>query len=61
MTNVKLDGADLSADEKNQSMGLMRGTFQSTNLEGASLKVRNLKRAMLEFASLKGANLRVSL
>ena len=57
MAGARLDGADLSADEKNQSMGLMRGTFKSTNLEGASFKGANLSRALLEYASLKGAKL----
>ena len=51
------DGADLSADEKNQSMGLMRGAFKSANLDGASFKGANMARVFLEFASLKGADL----
>ncbi len=46
-----------SADEKNQSMGLMRGAFKSTNLDGASFKGANMARAVMEFASLKGADL----
>jgi uncharacterized protein YjbI with pentapeptide repeats len=57
MTGAKFDGANLSADEKNQSMGLMRGTFRSTNLEGATFRDANMKRVMLEFSSLKGADL----
>ena len=52
-----LQNPALSADEKNQSMGLMRGAFKSTNLDGASFKGANMARALLEFASLKGANL----
>ena len=51
------DGADLSADEKNQSMGLMRGAFKSAKLDGSSFKRANLARAMMEFASLRGADL----
>ncbi len=52
---AKFDGADLSADMKNQSMGLMRGVFKSAKLDGASFLGTNLSRVLLEFASLRGA------
>jgi uncharacterized protein YjbI with pentapeptide repeats len=57
VTKAKFDGADLSADEKNQSMGLMRGAFKSTNLDGSSFKGANMARVMMEFASLRGVDL----
>jgi uncharacterized protein YjbI with pentapeptide repeats len=57
MTNAIFDGADLSADEKNQSMGLMRGAFKSAKLDGASFKGANMARTLMEFASLRGADL----
>ncbi|HWK40011.1 MAG TPA: pentapeptide repeat-containing protein [Hyphomicrobium sp.] len=50
-------GANLSADMKNQSMGLMRGVFKSSKLEGASFKDANLSRAVMEYASLRDADL----
>jgi uncharacterized protein YjbI with pentapeptide repeats len=56
MVGAKLDGADLSANEKNQSMGLMRGTFKSTTLDGASFKGANKRRVLIEYSSLKGAD-----
>ncbi|MFN3869535.1 MAG: pentapeptide repeat-containing protein, partial [Hyphomicrobiaceae bacterium] len=34
----KFDRADLSADMRNQSMGLMRGVFRSADLDGASFR-----------------------
>ncbi len=57
VTNARFDGADLSADEKNQSMGLMRGAFKSAKLDGSSFKDANMARVMMEFASLRGADL----
>ena len=62
MRRARLDRADLSADMRNQSMGLIRGVLRSATLDGASFKNANLSRAVLEFASLrdailKGANL----
>jgi len=54
---AKLIGADLGADMRNQSMGLMRGILKSADLEGADLSKANLSRVDLEFASLKNANL----
>jgi uncharacterized protein YjbI with pentapeptide repeats len=52
-----LTGANLSADTKNQSMGLMRAVLRSANLSGADLRQADLSRADLEFASLTNANL----
>ena len=52
-----LTGANLSADMKNQSMGLMRAVLRSANLSGADLRQADLSRADLEFASLTNANL----
>jgi uncharacterized protein YjbI with pentapeptide repeats len=57
VTNAVFDGADLSADEKNQSMGLMRGAFKSAKLDGSSFRGANMARVMMEFASLRGADL----
>ncbi len=57
LKNAKLVGADLSADMRNQSMGMMRGILRSANLDGADLTSANLSRADFEFSSLKGANL----
>lgn len=56
-TKAKFDGADLSADEKNQSMGLMRGAFKGAKLDGSSFKGANMQRVFMEFASLRGADL----
>jgi uncharacterized protein YjbI with pentapeptide repeats len=42
---------------KNQSMGLMRGVFRSSKLEGASFKDANLARVLMEYASLRDADL----
>jgi uncharacterized protein YjbI with pentapeptide repeats len=55
--NANFDGADLSADEKNQSMGLMRGAFKSAKLDGSSFRNANMARVMMEFASLRDADL----
>ena len=55
MTRARLDGADLSADMRNQSLGLMRGVLRSARLDGASFENANLSRAVLEFASLRDA------
>lgn len=55
-TNATFDGADLSADEENQSMGLMRGSFQSAILDGSSFKDANLKRVLMEYTSAKNVN-----
>jgi uncharacterized protein YjbI with pentapeptide repeats len=58
MRGARLDRADLSADMRNQSMGLMRGILRSAKLDGASLADANLSRAVLEFASLRDASLK---
>ena len=57
LKGTKLVGADLGADMRNQSMGLMRGVLKSADLEGADLSNANLSRVDLEFASLKNAKL----
>lgn len=57
LVNAKFIGADLSADMRNQSMGLMRGVLRSARLTGADFTNANLFRADLEFASLANANL----
>ena len=53
---AKLVGANLGADMRNQSMGLMRGVLKSADLEGADFTDADLSRVDLEFATLKGAN-----
>ena len=50
-------GANLGADMKNQSMGLMRAVLKSSNLERAILRDADLSRVDLEFTSLKNADL----
>jgi uncharacterized protein YjbI with pentapeptide repeats len=52
-----LTGANLGADMKNQSMGLMRAVLKSSNLERAILRDADLSRVDLEFASLKNTDL----
>lgn len=44
--------ADLSADMKNQSMGLMRTVFRSANLQGVDFSGANLNHMDAEFAAL---------
>jgi len=56
LRKAKFVKADLSADMKNQSMGLMRASFRSADLEGADLESANLARADLQFAKFAGAN-----
>ena len=48
--------ADLSADMKNQSMGLMRAILRSTRLEGASFKKAKLMSVDLRFAHAEHVN-----
>jgi uncharacterized protein YjbI with pentapeptide repeats len=48
--------ADLSADMKNQSMGLMRAVLRSAALEGARFHNANLASADLRFARAAGAD-----
>jgi uncharacterized protein YjbI with pentapeptide repeats len=50
------DGADLAADMKNQSMGLMRAVLRSTQLQGARFHGANLTSADLRFARAAGAD-----
>ena len=57
LVGARLENADCSADEKNQSMGLMRATFKSADLRRADFSGANLARADLRFAKLSGANL----
>lgn len=57
LKGARFDNADLSADMKNQSMGLMRGVFRASDLEGASFRSANLARVVLEYARLRGADL----
>ncbi len=57
LRNAIFDKADLSPNEANQSMGLMRGTFRNSTLDGASFRGANMRRALMEFSSLKDANL----
>ena len=54
---AKLVNADLGADMKNQSMGLIRGVLNNADLDGANLTGANLNRVDFEFASLRGTNL----
>lgn len=56
LRGAKFDGADLSADMKNQSMGLMRAVLRSTTLEGATFLDSNLTSADLRFARAAGAD-----
>ena len=56
LRNVKFAGADLAADMKNQSMGLMRGVLRSADLAGADLEGANLAFTDLQFAKFSGAN-----
>jgi BTB/POZ domain-containing protein KCTD9 len=57
LRNAIFDKADLSPNEANQSMGLMRGTFRNSTLDGASFRGANMHRVLIEFSSLKDANL----
>lgn len=57
LSGASLRNADMAADMKNQSMGLMRAVLTSANLDGADLSGARAGRADLEFASLKGARL----
>jgi uncharacterized protein YjbI with pentapeptide repeats len=56
LRKAKFAKADLSADMKNQSMGLMRAVFRSADLEGADFENADLARADLQFAKFKAAN-----
>ncbi len=56
LRGARLVKADLSADMKNQSMGLMRVVFRSADLDGANFESANLARADLQFAKFPGVN-----
>lgn len=56
LRGVKFDGADLGADMKNQSMGLMRAVLRSAVLEGATFLDANLTSADFRFARAAGAD-----
>ena len=55
-----LEGANLGADMKNQSMGLMRGVLKSADLTGAISAGADLSRADFEFSTLIDADLTAS-
>lgn len=56
LRGARFDHADLSADMKNQSMGLMRAVLRSAHLENALLRKANLMSADLRFAHAAGAD-----
>jgi uncharacterized protein YjbI with pentapeptide repeats len=56
LRRANLRGAEGAADEKNQSMGLMRASFQSAHLEGADFTDADLARADLRYAHCDGAD-----
>ena len=58
LRKAKFVGADLAADMKNQSMGLMRGVLKSADLAGADFEGANLALTDLQFAKFSGANLK---
>ena len=56
LRQARLDRADLSADMRNQSMGLMRGVLRSAKLDGASFEnatERQIAPAILSFAATR--------
>lgn len=55
LTGAIFVGADLGADTKNQSMGLMRGDFSGATARGADFTGADLLRVVLEFADLREA------
>jgi uncharacterized protein YjbI with pentapeptide repeats len=58
LRNAKFIAADLAADMRNQSMGLMRAVLKSADLAGADFENANLALTDLQFAKFQGANLR---
>jgi len=56
LVNARFDGADLSPDETNQSMGLMRGEFSSAKLDGASFWSMRLCGTPFSLAQISGAS-----
>src|SRR5260370_677353 len=57
LVGASIADAQLGADMRNQSMGLMRTVLKSANLERLNARGADLSRVDLEFASLKGADL----
>jgi uncharacterized protein YjbI with pentapeptide repeats len=57
LTGASFAGADLSADKRNQSMGLMRGVLFSATADGADFTDALLMRANMELVSPRGASL----
>lgn len=56
LRDAKLRSADLAADMKNQSMGLMRAILKSADARGADFDSANLTRTDLQFGKFAGAN-----
>jgi uncharacterized protein YjbI with pentapeptide repeats len=56
LRGATFDDANLSADMKNQSMGLMRAVLRSAILEGARFRRTNLMSADLRFIHAAGAD-----
>ena len=55
LRDADLSDADMGADMKNQSMGLMRTSIRSAQLDGVDMRGVNALRMDAEFASLRGA------
>ncbi|SFK62708.1 pentapeptide repeat-containing protein [Methylocapsa palsarum] len=53
---AKFKDANLSADMKNQSMGLMRGVLKSADARDADFEGANMAQTDLQFANFSGAN-----
>ena len=56
LRNANFTNADLAADMRNQSMGLMRAVLKSSDLTGAVFENANLAATDLQFAKFAGAN-----
>ena len=56
-SGARFDGADLAADMRNQSMGLMRTVLRSATADGASFRDARAGRMDAEFTSFRGADL----
>jgi uncharacterized protein YjbI with pentapeptide repeats len=56
LRGARLIQADLSADMKNQSMGLMRAVLASVDAQGADFTAADLTRADLRYIHAQGAN-----
>ena len=57
MQGAKFVDAQMGADLKNQSMGLMRADLSSANLAGADFSGADLRHSLMRFTKLMGANL----